>query len=353
MKRFRRAQTLLVYWHEERLCFYDFARRETIEAAPFVCELLDFFDRWRTAEQAVRHFSEYTPASIRSSVQQLARYELLVAEGSPSAREDARLVAQWSSWWPAATFHFATKDANYVDRSRWSIARRKKLLSESPRPPKLKTIAGAQKIPLPPRRTFGESEFVRVLRARRTHRQFANAALEFDDVAQLLGLVWGVNGYVSSPIFGAGFHKTSPSGGARHPVEVYLVALRVRGLRRGVYHYDPLHHHLGKISGAATSEKAWRYCARQHFIKRAAALFVMTAVFPRTMWKYPDPRAYRVVLLDAGHLCQTFCLAATWLDLAPFCTAALKDTLIESDLHIDGIRESVLYVAGLGVPRGR
>ena len=55
----------------------------------------------------------------------------------------------------------------------------------------------------------------------------------------------------------------------------------------------------------------------------------MTAVFPRTMWKYQHVRAYRVVLLDAGHLCQTFCLVATWLGLAPFCTAALKDTLIE------------------------
>jgi SagB-type dehydrogenase family enzyme len=85
-------------------------------------------------------------------------------------------------------------------------------------------------------------------------------------------------------------------------------------------------------------------------VKNAAALFLMTAVFPRTMWKYQHVRAYRVVLLDAGHLCQTFCLAATWLGLAPFCTAALKDTLIEKDLEIDGIRESVLYVAGVGFP---
>ena len=68
------------------------------------------------------------------------------------------------------------------------------------------------------------------------------------------------------------------------------------------------------------------------------------------MWKYQHPRAYRVVLLDAGHLCQTFCLTATWLGLAPFCTAALKDTLIEKDLGIDGIRESVLYIAGVGLP---
>ena len=79
----------------------------------------------------------------------------------------------------------------------------------------------------------------------------------------------------------------------------------------------------------------------------------MTAVFPHAMWKYHRPRAYRVVLLDAGHLGQTFCLVATWLGLAPFCTAALKDSFIERDLQIDGVRESILYVLGVGLPGER
>jgi SagB-type dehydrogenase family enzyme len=128
------------------------------------------------------------------------------------------------------------------------------------------------------------------------------------------------------------------------------MALRVKGLRPGLYHYHPAQHHLNRISTNATRDTAWRYCARQGYVRNAAALFLMTAVFQRTMWKYRHARAYRVVLLDAGHLCQTFCLVATWLGLAPFCTAALKDTLIEEDLGIDGIRESILYVAGVGLP---
>ena len=72
----------------------------------------------------------------------------------------------------------------------------------------------------------------------------------------------------------------------------------------------------------------------------------MTAVFARPQWKYPASRAYRVVLIDAGHLCQTFCLVATWLGLAPFCTMALADTKIEDDLKIDGVTESIIYTAG-------
>ena len=44
-----------------------------------------------------------------------------------------------------------------------------------------------------------------------------------------------------------------------------------------------------------------------------------------------------------------FCLVATWLGLAPFCTAALVDQEIEADLGLDGSNESVLYAAGVGV----
>ena len=62
------------------------------------------------------------------------------------------------------------------------------------------------------------------------------------------------------------------------------------------------------------------------------------------------PRAYRIVLTDAGHICQTFCLVATWLGLAPFCTMALADSRIEAALRIDGVGESVLYAAGVGTP---
>ena len=128
------------------------------------------------------------------------------------------------------------------------------------------------------------------------------------------------------------------------------MALRVTGLDAGLYHYDTRGHALERISPDATARKARDYCAGQPYAARAAALFIMTAVFARTMWKYWHPRAYRVVLLDAGHLGQTFCLTATRMGLAPFSTAALKDTLIEQDLGIDGISESVIYVTGFGMP---
>jgi SagB-type dehydrogenase family enzyme len=340
---------LFAYWRDGRLFFHNFARRLTVSGRPITCEVLDFFSEWRTSQEAITRFADYTQRSVRSALSQLVEQGLLLPKDSPDVAQDNRIAKEWSAWLPEGSFHFSTKDALYLDRSNWSFDRLKSVLPKTPQPKIFRTVKGAKKMLLPTR-PFFDSEFIRVLMTRKTHRQFSNQELTLEAVSQLLSLVWGVTGYLHSPRFGKLLHKTSPSGGARHPGEVYLMALRVKGLRAGLYHYHPAHHHLETISTNATRDKAWRYCARQDYVRKAAALFLMTAVFRRAMWKYHQPRAYRVVLLDTGHLCQTFCLVATWLGLAPFCTAALKDTLIEEDLGIDGIRESVLYVAGVGLP---
>jgi SagB-type dehydrogenase family enzyme len=345
----RRARCLFVYWQDGQLFFHNFARRLTVSGRPVTCEVLDFFDRWRTSQEAITHFADYSERSVRSALSQLLQHGLLLPQDSPDVTQDTRIAKEWSAWLPEGSFHFSTKDAAYVDRSNWSLDRLKSIMPKTPQPKIFKTVKGTKKTLLP-RRAVPDSEFSRVLMMRKTHRRFSKQEVTLEAVSQLLSLVWGVNGYLYSPRFGKLLHKTSPSAGARHPGEVYLMALRVTGLCPGLYHYHPAHHYLETIRANATREKAWLYCARQNFAKNAGALFLMTAVFPRTMWKYHLARAYRVVLLDAGHLCQTFCLVATWLGLAPFCTAALKDTLIEEDLGIDGIRESVLYIAGVGLP---
>ena len=349
----RRPTCLFAYWRDGRLFIHNFARRLTVSARPITWEVLAFFSEWRTSQEALIHFTGYTQKSVLSTLSQFVKQGLLLVKNSHEALQDSCLLRAWSTWLPAASFHFSTKDTAFIRRrDNMSLAQWKAILPKTPPPKIFKTVNGPKQR-LPPTRTFPDSEFIRVLEARKTHRQFSKQEVTVEAVSQLLSLVWGVTGYFHSPVFGKLLHKTSPSGGARHPGEVYLMALRVKGLKPGLYHYHPAHHYLKMISPNATRRKAWLYCARQDYVKNAAALFIMTAVFRRSMWKYRMPRVYRAVLLDAGHLCQTFCLVATWLGLAPFCTAALKDTMIEEDLKIDGIRESVLYVAGIGVPATR
>lgn len=349
-RRLRRARAVLVTWREQKLVLLNYQTRETASADPEAVRILHLLEDWTHPADAYRLLPEYTPKSIRAALRELTVNSFLVCEGTPLAKRDAELASVWGDWLPHGEFHFATKDFEYIDAP---VSFYKRYLTESPQPPLRKSYVKAPRIHLP-HTSAPNSEFENVLLARTTHRDFSREHIPLRTISTLLHHTWGVTGKIDAPPFGQLFHKTSPSAGARHPGEVYMLAIRVGGLSQGLYHYDGLHHRLERIGSARLVKRAALYAAGQGFVADASAVFIMTAVFPRVLWKYRFARSYRVVLLDAGHLCQTFCLVATWLGLAPFCTAALKDTLIEKDLGLDGIRESVLYLAAVGtLPAGK
>src|SRR5437588_101770 len=226
-----------------------------------------------------------------------------------------------------------------------------KTLPTTPAPPQFKTIRGADALRLPTHEIASDT-FFETLHARRTHREFAKGKISLQNVSKLLQTTWGVQGYLATNVFGRLPYKTSPSGGARHPGEVYLMALRVDGLERGMYHYQARDHRLARLPAKVSPRMASAYCAGQPYFAGAAALFIMTAVFARTMWKYGRARAYRVVLLETGHLCQTFCLTASRLDSRRPRVSNRQFSLLEAD---PGIPTPLCRTAsrGCGPDRGR
>jgi SagB-type dehydrogenase family enzyme len=265
------------------------------------------------------------------------------------ARKRARASpSSWGTWHPLASgFHFGTKDIAWADaeESEAIAASDTARARIAPPPTPFKPVRG-RGVPLPS--PVPNDAFTKVLLERRTWRGFGKTAVPLSKLGTLLRLTFGVQ---MEGRTAAGTHvvfKTSPSGGARHPIEAYVLALRVSGLPRGLYHFGPDTGRLHQVRRGASPAQLVEYLSGQWWFADAAALVLMTAVLPRVRWRYPHPRAYRSVLLGAGHLCQTFCLVATWLKLAPFCTQALADSRIEGDLGIDGVDEVVIYAAGVG-----
>jgi SagB-type dehydrogenase family enzyme len=348
--RLRSARCQFAYWDNGDLRIVNYLTRRTFAANPVVLEIMRFFSVPKTIRDAMLEFDAYTSESVGEAILKLIDAGLLLECDSAEWTRDELLASSWKAWLPAGGYHFLSKDAPYIGGD-WTLEQKLQAIPGAPRPELFKKIEGAKSISLP----FHEREtdtFFQTLYARRTRREFSEVSISLEGVSKLLQTTWGVQAYIDTDLFGSLPLKTSPSGGARHPIEVYLMALRVKGLEPGLYHYDARDHALERISPGATPQMARAYCADQPYVARSAALFIMTGVFERSMWKYRHARAYRVVLLDAGHLGQTFCLTATRMGLAPFSTAALKDTMIEEDLGIDGISESVLYVTGVGVPAG-
>jgi SagB-type dehydrogenase family enzyme len=346
--RLRRARTLQVYWTGADPTFENFLTHSIVSASPVAFRILCFFNDWRHAEDVAAELPEFSPHSVQTAVRQLVANKFLLEENSPAVKQDEKLAKEWAHWLPHGSFHFSTRNITYITPEAGRLAA-KGFLRHSAQPSFYKSISGAKRIPLT-RPSQPEGEFLRALLGRRTHREFSPQPITRDKISTLLYYTFGVTGYLKAPVYGMLPLTTSPSGGARHPIEAYMVALRVKGLPRGIYHYNTRNHELELVRNGATRARVLKYAEGQTHVGNAAAVLLMTAVFPRTMWKYRSARAYRVVLLDSGHVCQTFCLVASWLGLAPFCTAVFSEKRIEEDLRVDGISESAMYVAGVGMP---
>jgi SagB-type dehydrogenase family enzyme len=252
----------------------------------------------------------------------------------------------WASWSPEASFFFfGTRGGKYPsDPQRYDATLRRKAKHDPP-PDPVKSMAGPR-VKLPAPRPLGDLSDA--LRDRRTWRHFSAAPVGLPDLATLLRSTWGVQKWGAVKGQGRVALKTSPSGGARHAIEAYVLARNVEGLPASVFHYDAAGHELVRLGHRVTRQTITRLLVNQFYYGDAAALVVMTAVFPRAMWRYPFSRALRTVLTEAGHLGQTFCLAATSLGLAPFTVMAFDELRAESLLTVDGVNECALYVVGVG-----
>ncbi|MGN6113662.1 MAG: putative peptide maturation dehydrogenase [Luteimonas sp.] len=214
-----------------------------------------------------------------------------------------------------------------------------------------------------------------LLDARATCRNFDPARpLPLASLAQVLERAVGARGKVRAAQDFDVLKRTSPSGGGLHPTEAYVLAQHVKGLPRGLYHYRPGDHALqplplppplGMGTGAGAAERkgeaagqgedALARLARlavggQAWFAQAHALVVLAPRFGRNFWKYRNhPKAYRVAILDVGHLSQTLQVAATALGLGSFVTAAINEVDIERALGLAGFEESPMAVCGVGI----
>ena len=329
-----------MYWDASGLGCYDCRTGRLLNVTPDIIQLLSAMGNWTTAISLADQFG--VEGGVRQIEQHLRQYEKLgLVERAPATAE-----WPWAAWMPEAPFfHFGTRARLFPLDPREQDARLRAKALETPQPEPTKRSAG-RRLSLPVPRALGA--FSDCLLARRTWRNFSTEPVPLGDIATLLQLTWGVQKRGTVDRQGKVVLKTSPSGGARHPIEAYLLAVRVDGLKSGVYHYDADQHELVDLKRPMSASVVEQLLGNQDYYHDAAAVVVMTAVVERLFWKYPQGRGYRSILLDAGHLSQTFCLTATALQLAPFCTMAFIEDDLEKVLRVDGVNEFAVFVTGVG-----
>lgn len=213
------------------------------------------------------------------------------------------------------------------------------------RPEPYKHYPGTVRIDLPAPRQQGGLPLWEAIQHRRSLRDFQEKALPLDSLSQLL---WASQGITSDY---KGYKlRAAPSAGALYPVETYLVAHKVEGIEPGIYHYAILNHQLEKLQTGDFRRPLAEAALEQDMVSQASVVFVWTAIFARSKWKYSQ-RAYRYVYLDAGHIAQNLALAAVALGLGCCPVAALYDDEVNELIEVDGREESVLYLSAIGYPK--
>jgi SagB-type dehydrogenase family enzyme len=345
----RRSPNIMMYFHRGRLIVENYLTRRVFRIDIDSLILLSFFSTWKTASDASRNLREYTRESIFDSVQNLRGAGLLVTRDSDEVKLEGRFGKEWL--WPIASryYHFSTKiddphnTPNEVKQyyERYLKGRKQPPIYKNyPEQPKIGLLKGSVK----------EAPFFDTLRKRHSTRELSGKPITFNDLSKLIYYTWGRISYYKTLEFGTLLHKTSPSAGARHPIETYAIVNGVNGLERGIYHYSVRDHSLELIKKGDFRERCVALTAGHSWTRNASVLFVMTAIVARTAWKYRVPRVYRALLLDAGHLSQSFLLTATALGLGAFCIGVISDDLIEEELNLDGVSETAIFVVGVGEP---
>lgn len=195
-----------------------------------------------------------------------------------------------------------------------------------------------EKVPLPKPRYESVASLEHALLKRRSVREFREAPLTLDDLAQLL---WAAQGLTDR----AGF-RTAPSAGALYPLEVYVLAGNIQGLPPGLYQYAPHEHRLHRVGNDDKRPALSHAALDQAAVAVAPAVLILCAVYERITEKYGE-RGIRYVHMEAGHAAQNVYLQAVSLRLSTVVIGAFADEQVAEALTLS-VQEHPLYLMPIG-----
>jgi len=213
------------------------------------------------------------------------------------------------------------------------------------KPETYKSYPASKMVQLPNPLQEATFNFTEVLRRRKSIRSFLPKPLSMADLSFLLWASTGIQRTEHNYKF-----RTAPSAGALYPIETYIAANNVEDLEEGLYHYNIKNHLLEEIKLGSFGVNLAHAALAQEMCADASVVFIWTAVFRRSKWKYSQ-RAYRYIYLDVGHIAQNLGLAAASINCGSCEVGAFFDDELNLIVGIDGIEESTVCLSVVGHPK--
>ncbi|MDI6702433.1 SagB/ThcOx family dehydrogenase [Methanothermobacter wolfeii] len=184
---------------------------------------------------------------------------------------------------------------------------------------------------------------VSCIRNRMSRRSYRDAPVSLEELSFLLWATQGIRMVSGNTAF-----RNVPSAGCRHTFETYLAVFNVDGLDQGLYRHIPSTHRLMvEYRDEGLSERIIEASFHQRFTGESAVTFIWTTVPYRMEWRY-GLAAHRVILMDAGHVCQNLYLACEAIGVGTCAVGAYDQEYLDEVLGVDGDDEFAIYMAPVG-----
>lgn len=183
-----------------------------------------------------------------------------------------------------------------------------------------------------------------IINKRVSMRKFTGKAISYEIFCSLLFNSGGIN---RSRTNIDNSKRTYPSAGARYSLELYSIVMNVKGLQKGLYHYNVKENILESILEENLWNTVYESFGREIFLENAAVIFIISGVLKRTSIKYRD-RGYRYMLIESGHLAQNLCLLATEFELGVCTLGGFIDDKLIKLLDLSLQNEYPIYSIAIG-----
>lgn len=323
---------------------YNFLAKSVFQCDGDLLDLLLKLKEWTDRQTLTTLLPEFTDDELDGILESLLSVSALVLEGSPQASRESEYATAWTWGLPAALMHFSVQDNAYI-----TVAQ-----AEAMQMAKADAVGlidlyhpngdSALKLPDPMR----GKDLIGLMAKRRTVRQARAVPVSLEQVSDCLFSGLGITGWTKNCVGTLPLSMT-PSGGGRNPYEAYVFARDVEGLARGVYHYSALEHSLARVADLEDGDIT-ALIGGQEWGDDKPCMILLCAHMERTMWKYEDPNAYRVVMIEAGHIGQNIMLVATQNGLTACPTAALDHARAKDKLGLKAITQAPIYALTLSAP---
>ncbi|MBG1232670.1 SagB/ThcOx family dehydrogenase [Aestuariivirga litoralis] len=341
--RVKSAATLVTFPQGEEAKIYNYLSKDVITCDAAAVNWLLAIQDWSTIDEIAARNIEFDAESIAGEIEQLVACGIFLEESSAAARREAEYTATWEFGPTAGIFHFGIMD-NEFENVEFGVARQKERAKTNPSPKLIwRDDQPDVKLPL----TSNEGVFS-VMAQRRSRRNVTEQAISLRELGDCLYAGLGITGFIQTETAVLPL-KMTPSGGARNPYEAYVWAQNVDGLARGIYHYSAADHALTRVN-EVPNFPAQDLVQAQDWADPMPAIILLVAVLERTAWKYIEPNAYRVVLIEGGHIAQNMMLAATQNELTCCPTAALAHGRIADLLKLTALTHTPVYALTIGHP---